>query len=91
MPQMLEIQFGCEACRWAEALGLQERLEFVIANATLSMKSMLASYPGNVQIISIQFPDPHFKRKHQKRHTVQPQFCSEVAEVLCPGGMFQIL
>ena len=41
-------------CRWAQALQLQERLAFVVANATLSMKSMLDSYPGKIVLVSIQ-------------------------------------
>lgn len=57
MTEMLERRCGGEICRWARALQLQERLAFVVANATLSMKSMLDSYPGDIVLVSIQVPD----------------------------------
>lgn len=75
------------ACRWAECLQLGGRLHFVMANGTISMRSMLASYPGQVQMVCVQFPDPHFKKRHHKRRIVQPSFCSDVAAILPSGGM----
>lgn len=34
----------------------------------------------------LQFPDPHFKRKHRKRRVVQEQLVRELAQLLRPGG-----
>jgi len=35
---------------------------------------LLESYPGPIRCIAIQFPDPHFKRKHHKRRVVNEEF-----------------
>lgn len=75
------------ANEWAKAVELSERVQFRLANGTVSMKSMLSSYPGKVVLICVQFPDPHFKRRHRKRHIVQPQFCTEVHQVLSEEGV----
>eukprot|EP00892_Ulva_mutabilis_P006208 jgi/Ulvmu1/395/UM001_0402.1 len=74
------------ANEWASAVELSDRVQFTLANGTVSMKSMLASYPGNVVLVCVQFPDPHFKRRHRKRHIVQPDFVQEVHDVLCDEG-----
>jgi Putative methyltransferase len=73
--------------RWTEKVGLGQQVHFVSTNATISTQSLLASYPGPIQWVCIQYPDPHFKRRHRKRRQVQPQFCKEVASILAPGGM----
>ena len=72
--------------RWAARLGLDRRAHFVVANATVSAAHMLPSYPGGVDLVTIQFPDPHFKRKHRKRRVVQAELVAAVARVLRPGG-----
>lgn len=65
---------------------LHGRAHFVVANATISMRSLLESYPGPIELLCVQFPDPHFKAKHQKRHTVQREFCEDAAHILKQGG-----
>lgn len=75
------------ATEWAQAVGLSDRVQFRLANGTVSTKSMLSSYPGDVVLICVQFPDPHFKRRHRKRHIVQPEFCTDVQEVLSDYGV----
>lgn len=75
------------ASEWAKAVGLSDRVQFKLANGTVSTKSMLSSYPGDVVLICVQFPDPHFKRRHRKRHIVQPQFCADVQEILSDHGV----
>ena len=42
-----------------------------MANATISLDHMLASYPAPIALLAVQFPDPHFKARHRKRRTVQ--------------------
>jgi len=69
---------------WAERLGLRN-CGFIFTNATVSWKSLLQSYPGPVDFVSMQFPDPHFKQRHHKRRHVQPQLVKEVVESLAPG------
>lgn len=39
----------------------QSRVRFHMANATVSIESLLATYEGKVDWVLVQFPDPHFK------------------------------
>ena len=50
------------------------------------MRSLLDTYPGPIRMLCVQFPDPHFKARHQKRHTVQREFCEDAAHILEKGG-----
>lgn len=70
---------------WRDRLSLTN-CHFICANVTISWKSLFHNYPGPIELVSIQFPDPQFKRKHHKRHLVQPQFVREVAETLTSGA-----
>jgi tRNA (guanine-N7-)-methyltransferase len=36
--------------------------------------------------VYIQFPDPHFKRRHRKRRIFQPSMVRAVSRMLPPGG-----
>jgi Putative methyltransferase len=74
------------AQEWAAALGLTHSVRFVLANATVSMLPLLRSYPGPISLITIQFPDPQFKRRHRKRRIVQPELVEAAAKLLTPGG-----
>jgi tRNA (guanine-N7-)-methyltransferase len=37
--------------------------------------------------VSIQFPDPWFKKKHHKRRVLQPALLRAIAAALPPGGL----
>lgn len=74
------------ANRWAEGLGLRDRARFVLANATVSLDSLLAGCPAPVALVTVQFPDPHFKKRHRKRRVVQPRLVAAVAALMAPGG-----
>lgn len=65
--------------------------QFALVNATISFESMLSSYPGPVELVTIQYPDPHFKKRHRKRHLVQAPLCLEIAAKLEPGGVLSPL
>jgi hypothetical protein len=41
---------------------------------------------GLVDLICIQFPDPHFKRRNYKRRIFQPAMVADVVRLLPPGG-----
>ncbi|KAF5836399.1 putative methyltransferase-domain-containing protein [Dunaliella salina] len=71
---------------WATRLGCGQEVRFVNTNATISLATMLSSYPGPVRLVCIQFPDPHFKRRNHKRRIFQPNLVRDVASVLEPGG-----
>ena len=57
-----------------------------MANATVSLESMLSTYPGSVDWVLVQYPDPHFKKKHHKRRVVQPGLVEALARLLRPGA-----
>ncbi|MEY3328079.1 MAG: hypothetical protein RLZZ115_960 [Cyanobacteriota bacterium] len=49
-------------------------LHYLFCNANTSIQPILASLPtGLLKRVSIQFPDPWFKKRHQKRRVVQPE------------------
>ncbi len=62
----------------------QKNLHFVFCNANNSLTPLLAGWPGGcpLQRVSIQFPDPWFKKRHQKRRVVQPQLVEALAELM---------
>lgn len=74
------------ANEWAMHLDLNSRVHFEKSNATVSIESMMSTYPGPVELVTIQFPDPHFKKKHQKRRIVQEGLVRDLAGVVCVGG-----
>ncbi len=45
---------------------------------------------GSLAAIHLQFPDPWWKRAHQKRAIVQPDFARLLYELLEPGGRFDM-
>jgi tRNA (guanine-N7-)-methyltransferase len=76
-----------QANRWREDLGLVN-LFYLFGNANNSLRPVLESLPeGVLRYVTIQFPDPWFKRKHQKRRVVQPEIVVDLAEALPAGGV----
>lgn len=64
-----------------------ENLHFLFCNANTSLEDLLKSLPeGVLQQVSIQFPDPWFKKRHQKRRVVQPELVQSLAAHLPAGG-----
>ncbi|MEL6602079.1 MAG: tRNA (guanosine(46)-N7)-methyltransferase TrmB [Cyanobacteria bacterium J06614_10] len=70
----------------AIAQGAQRNLHFIFCNANNSLRPVLGTYPGKLQWVSIQFPDPWFKKRHQKRRVVQPELVSVLAGLMPVGG-----
>lgn len=76
-----------QANEWRVELGLTN-LFYLFCNANKSLRPLLSSLPvGVLQRVTIQFPDPWFKRRHQKRRVVQPELVSVLAEFLVDGGI----
>lgn len=74
------------ANQWCEEQDL-DNLHFLFCNANITIADILASYPaGKLQRASIQFPDPWFKKRHQKRRVVQPELVETLAKYLVIGG-----
>lgn len=75
-----------EANRQRDELGLTN-LHYWFTNANVSLKELLTSLPaGNLKRVSIQFPDPWFKKRHMKRRVVQPELVEIIAQYLAPNG-----
>ncbi|QDZ24654.1 tRNA (Guanine-N(7)-)-methyltransferase [Chloropicon primus] len=72
--------------KWAKLLGVDSNVHYFTTNATVSFESALSKYPGKVTLVSVQYPDPHFKTRHQKRRIVQDDFIAQVGRVLDPAG-----
>jgi len=74
---------AAEADRQALGLG---NLHYVFCNANISLQDWLAALPTDLlERVSIQFPDPWFKKKHHKRRVLQPALLLALAEALAPG------
>nr|WP_228035501.1 tRNA (guanosine(46)-N7)-methyltransferase TrmB [Oculatella sp. LEGE 06141] len=66
-------------------------LHFLFCNVNNSLRPLLESLPAGVlQRVTIQFPDPWFKKRHQKRRVVQPELVTDLAAYLVSGGMVLI-
>jgi tRNA (guanine-N7-)-methyltransferase len=76
-----------EANEAKHELGLTN-LHYLFGNINVSALSLLKSLPPHtLHYITIQFPDPWFKRKHNKRRVVQPQLVNSLIDYLTNDGM----
>ena len=68
-------------------LGLTN-LHVMYCNVNISFRALMASWgsASPLQQVSIQFPDPWFKKRHQKRRVLQPELVNDLAHFLPPGG-----
>lgn len=75
-----------EANHWRDQKQLTN-LHYIFCNANYSLSSILASFPQEIITgVSILFPDPWFKSKHQRRRVVQPQLVEDLAQFMVSGG-----
>lgn len=75
-----------EANRLASETGLTN-LHYAFCNAMLWLDRLLEGLPaGILQAVTIQFPDPWFKKKHAKRRMVNEEMVATIARQLAPGG-----
>ena len=75
-----------EANRIAEEKGLTN-LHYAFCNAMLWLDRLIENIPsGLLQAVTIQFPDPWFKKKHAKRRMVNEEMIETIARHLAPGG-----
>ncbi|MEB3339442.1 tRNA (guanosine(46)-N7)-methyltransferase TrmB [Okeania sp.] len=62
-------------------------LHYLFCNANISLAEIFDSLPkGILKRVSILFPDPWFKRRHQTRRVVQPKLVEDLANYLTVGG-----
>mmetsp|Transcript_41895 Transcript_41895/g.61293 ORF Transcript_41895/g.61293 Transcript_41895/m.61293 type:complete len:340 (+) Transcript_41895:211-1230(+) len=70
---------------------LAGKLSFVGCNANVDLDRILSLYCSEeknnapLEYVSIQYPDPHFKNRHEKRRVVTPELVSTVAKYLPEG------
>jgi tRNA (guanine-N7-)-methyltransferase len=75
---------AAEADRRAAGL---TNLHFLFANVNVSLPPWLAALPpGRLQLVTLQFPDPWFKKRHHKRRVLQPGLLHALAAALPDGG-----
>ncbi len=75
-----------EANRLAIEAGLGN-LHYSFCNAMLWLGTLLEKIPvGKIDAVTIQFPDPWFKRKHSKRRMVNTEMVDTLAHRIAPGG-----
>ncbi|MGD9562704.1 MAG: tRNA (guanosine(46)-N7)-methyltransferase TrmB [Pyrinomonadaceae bacterium] len=75
-----------EANRLAAEAGL-DNLHYSFCNAMLWLDRLLEGVPeGTLQMVTIQFPDPWFKKKHAKRRMVNEEMVDTIASHLAPQG-----
>eukprot|EP00850_Spirogloea_muscicola_P002195 SM000008S22284 [mRNA] locus=s8:827771:830537:- [translate_table: standard] len=70
---------------WTQELCLSN-IHFFVANASISFDSILATYPGKLRNVFILCPDPHFKKRHQKRRVLQEELVQAIVKRLEPEG-----
>lgn len=79
-----------QANGWRDELGLTN-LHYLFCNVNQSASPLLSSLPPSIlQRISIQFPDPWFKKRHQKRRVVQPELVMQLVNYLAEDGVIFI-
>lgn len=62
-------------------------LHYEFSNAMVNLDKSMAKFPkGLLQTVTIQFPDPWFKKKHAKRRMVNHQLVETVVEHLAENG-----
>ncbi len=69
---------------WKQELQL-DNVHFLFGNANVSLRQLFA--PGDLNRVTIQFPDPWFKKRHQKRRVVQPRLVQDLALLLQSGAL----
>lgn len=75
-----------EANRIAEERNLKN-LHYEFCNATVSLDVLLSKIPENIlEFVTIQFPDPWFKKRHAKRRMVKDKMVETIAKHLKPDG-----
>lgn len=63
-------------------------VHYAFCNAMLWLGRLLETIPdGVLQKVTIQFPDPWFKKKHAKRRMVNEEMVETIACRLSPGGL----
>ncbi|MCP2729881.1 tRNA (guanosine(46)-N7)-methyltransferase TrmB [Limnofasciculus baicalensis] len=75
-----------DANQLVSELGLKN-IHYLFCNVNNSLVPILESFPqGILQRVTIQFPDPWFKKRQMKRRLLQPEVVNNLAIYLAGGG-----
>lgn len=75
-----------EANRLASEAKL-DNLHYEFCNAMIALDRLLSKLPASIlETVTIQFPDPWFKKKHAKRRMVNNELVETVVRHLAPKG-----
>jgi tRNA (guanine-N7-)-methyltransferase len=71
-----------------EKHNLKGHLGFVGCNANVDLERLLtlADAKDKLKMVTIQFPDPHFKARHAKRRVVTPELVTALARFMPSGA-----
>lgn len=61
----------------------------LLANANLHLASLVE--PGQVSFLSINFPDPWYKKRHHKRRVVNADWLREISPALAQGAFIHAM
>ncbi len=61
----------------------------VLANANLHLEQLIP--PKSVQMVAVNHPDPWYKRRHQKRRVVRPEWVALLTTRLLPGAQLHAM
>jgi tRNA (guanine-N7-)-methyltransferase len=65
-----------------------KQVRLACADARAFLRDCVAG--GSVQAVHVYFPDPWWKKRHQKRRVFTPEFAAQCERVLRPGGLLQV-
>jgi tRNA (guanine-N7-)-methyltransferase len=80
-------KYAREVAHRAQKHGVQN-LRVIEADARLEVPRLFR--PGSLSCVHLQFPDPWWKRAHQKRVILTPDFTKLLFSLLAPGGRFDL-
>jgi len=80
-------KYAREVAHRAQKHGVHN-LRVIEADARLEVPRLFAK--GSLACVHLQFPDPWWKRSHQKRAILTPAFTQLLFDLLAPGGRFDL-
>ena len=77
-------RYGLRLTQQVGAAGEPRNLRVIWGDAKILLPQLFT--PGSLHDMFITFPDPWWKKRHEKRRLVDTRFAAEIAERLCTGG-----
>jgi len=64
-------------------------VQAIVANVNRDLDELLEDQ--SVSFVSVNFPDPWFKKRHHKRRVIQTDFLDILVRKMVPGGVFHLM